>query len=294
MRALQGLGVEAHLGDLRDPASLREAVKGIQVIFHCAALVTDWALRNEFIATNVKGTYNLLEAASEVGGVRFIHVSTNNVFGISGRGLITEAHPYIYTGLPYPDTKIESERLVVEYHQKGKIRASIIYPVWMYGPGDRIFLPEIVRALRSRQMVFIAGGLHPMYLSYVENVAQAMIRMSQKEEAAGEGFFSFDGGDPMTWRELVWIIADTLGMRRPRLSIPPTLCYGAALALEVVHTLLGIRRRPIATRYFVRLLSNNLRYEGSKLRSLLNFEPPVSPEEGMARALRWLQGLRKC
>lgn len=290
--ALDGIGVEFCTGDLRNPQSLERAVEGVKVIFHCAALVTDWAPKKDFIEVNVEGTHNLLEAATRAGVEKFIHVSTNDVFGISGKRLIKTGCSYVQTGFPYPDTKTEAERLVFLYHREGKILASVIYPVWIFGPGDRTLVPEIVHALRSRQMILIGGGRSPIHLSYVENVAQAMILMSRKEEALGEGFFVFDG-KALTWREFVWKLADSLGMSRPRLSLPPKLAYGIAAVLEAIYTSLRIRKRPVLTRYIVRILSNDLRYDGSRIYSLFGYRPRFSLNEGFEKSFDWLKKNRR-
>lgn len=280
-------GVEPCLGDLRDRRSLERAVDGAQVIFHCAALVTDWAPLHEFKAINIEGTRNLLEAASTCGVPKFIHVSTNDVFGIVGDRTIGEDHLYLPSGFPYPDTKIAAEKLVFRYHNEGKVRASVIYPIWIFGPGDKTLVPEIVHALRSKQMILIGGGRSPIHLSYVENLSQAMILMSRKEEAIGEGFLLFDG-ERLTWRDFICRIADYLGVKRPRLSLHPSLAYGIAASLEGGYSLFGARKRPVLTRYIVRILSNHLKYDGSKIYDVLGFRPKFSLESGIERTLQWL------
>jgi nucleoside-diphosphate-sugar epimerase len=280
-------GVQICVGDLTDYNSLREAVKGAQVVFHCGALVTDWARRNEYERINVEGTRNLLDAATLAKVEKFIHVSTSDVFGITGNTLVQEDHPYSPSGFAYPDSKIAAEQIVFDYHKRGQIRVSVIYPLWLFGPGDKTLIPEVVSALRSRTMILIRGGISPIHLSYVENVAQAMVLMSRKEEALGEGFLIFDEGG-LTWRDFIWRIADLLGVKRPRVSLDPFLANGFAGVQEAVYTILSIRSRPILTRYIVRLLSNNLTYDGSKIDRVLGYKPRIRLEEALEGTLSWL------
>ncbi len=78
---LESLGVELVHGDLGDAQSLRTAVEGVEHIYHCAALASDWGTWEQFRATNVDGVRNLLEATVEADVSKFIHVSTTDVYG---------------------------------------------------------------------------------------------------------------------------------------------------------------------------------------------------------------------
>ena len=123
---LQSLGVELAYGDLTDEQSLRTALRGIERVYHCAALVADWgASWAAFRAANVTGLRSLLEAATAVGVRRFIHVSTSDVYGYPDSPN-DETAPYRLRGWPYGDTKIAGEQLVWAYYREHGLPIKIV------------------------------------------------------------------------------------------------------------------------------------------------------------------------
>ncbi len=108
---LDGLEVEKAWGDLRDPASVMAAVEGCRAVIHVGAVFRFWGRREEFWATNVEGTRNVLEAARRAGVGRFVHISTIAVVGKPpAEGLITEETP-CQPQDAYQESKLEAGRL---------------------------------------------------------------------------------------------------------------------------------------------------------------------------------------
>ncbi|HNE18836.1 MAG TPA: NAD-dependent epimerase/dehydratase family protein [Turneriella sp.] len=109
--------VEIVYGDLRDGPSLEAACKGVDIVFHCAAVVTDWAPRSLFQAVNIDGMEKLCRAALNARVQRFVELSTNDVFGLDESRVITEEAPLKKWGEPYADTKIAAEEIAWRYYQ---------------------------------------------------------------------------------------------------------------------------------------------------------------------------------
>jgi len=91
---LRKLPLEIVKADLLDLSSLRKAINGCDLVFHCAALVRETGDRNEFFKTNVKGTENILKASSDAGIKKFIHFSSVAVYGLNPPDGADETTPY--------------------------------------------------------------------------------------------------------------------------------------------------------------------------------------------------------
>ena len=90
--SLEELDVELAVGDLTSGRSLSRAVDGCEFVFHCGALVSDWATTQEITRTNVTGTRNLLEASAGASVRRFVHFSTTDVYGHPGTAAVEETY----------------------------------------------------------------------------------------------------------------------------------------------------------------------------------------------------------
>src|SRR3990170_2888497 len=154
---LSALGVEVVQGDLTDEASLRRALEGVDRLFHTAGLVGDWIDRRQAVEVNVEGTRRLLAAAVEAGVTRAVHVSSLSVLGTRHHHGTDESGPYVY-GDPYTDTKIDSERVALEFGSGGRIEVVVIRPGFVYGAGDNHVLAPLVERLRSGGFVFVGDG----------------------------------------------------------------------------------------------------------------------------------------
>ena len=113
LRRLAGLGAEIVRGDVCDPASLREAARGQQVVFHAAAKVPDWGPRREFFRVNLDGTRNLVAACQDAGVERLVHVSSLTVLGLPRQGAaVDEQSPYDTSPHDaYTASKIAAEKI---------------------------------------------------------------------------------------------------------------------------------------------------------------------------------------
>src|SRR5882762_6785587 len=142
-------------GDLSDREALREAVQGVTHIFHCAACSTDWAPQQTYVAANIQGTQNLLDATQNARELqRFIHVSTTDIYGYPEIPC-SEDHPFVDSGLPYNQTKGLGEAAVWKAHREHGLSTTIIRPATIYGPRGKDFTQEIATLLRQRLMAYV-------------------------------------------------------------------------------------------------------------------------------------------
>jgi len=284
---LESLGVALAYGDLGETQSLEAAAKGVERVYHCAALAADWGTWETFRAANVTGVHHLLEAAVEAGVSKFVHVSTTDVYGHPDYPA-DESAPYRLRGWPYGDTKIAGEQLVWMYHRQHGLPVTVVRPVNIYGPRSTTFVVEIVELLKSGSMVHIGRGRKPAGLSYVTNVVDVMLRAADSKVSIGQAYNASDGSD-VTWREYVNRLAEIVGVPSPRLVIPHRVAYLAGWAMEKTYSALQIKSRPLLTRMAAELFGTNQGFPIDKARQELGYEPEVDFDEGMRRVEAWLR-----
>jgi len=287
MTHLKSLGVELAYGDLNDAQSLKTALQGMERIYHCAALVSDWGTWEGFRGANVTGVRNLLEAALEAAVSKFIHVSSTDVYGYPDCP-VDETAPYGARGWPYGDTKMEAERLVLACYQQHDLPATIVRPATIYGPRSPTLVLQIVELLKRGSMVHIGRGDKPAGLTYVSNVVDVLLRAAGSERSVGQAYNASDGSD-VTWRQYVDRLVEIVGVPGPRVVIPYRLAYLAGWAMEKIYGALRIEARPLLTRTAVALFGTNQGFPITKARRELGYEPEVDFEEGMRRVEAWLR-----
>lgn len=279
-------------GDLGDAAALAETMRGVGVVYHCAACSTDWAAAATYLAANVTGTQNVLDAAARSGSVdRFVHVSTTDVYGYP-LAPCDENAPLRDVGLPYNRTKIGGEEAVWRAHREHGLPVTVVRPATIYGPRGKDFVVEIASLLRQRMMMVIDGGRARGGFSYVDNVAAAMMQAASSPAAAGRAYNLCDETG-VTWREYTDALADALGYRRAWLALPFSAAMALGSAMEGPYRLLKIAKRPLLTRHAVYLLGRSQEFPAARAREDFGFAPRVSFAEGMARSAAWVRSVTR-
>jgi nucleoside-diphosphate-sugar epimerase len=282
---LESRNVQVVYGDIRDYPAVEKAAEGIQVVFHLAAVVTDWAPKRLFSEVNIEGMRNICRASLKNGVERFVEVSTNDIFGLKEGVVMTEDFEFSYWKEPYADTKIEATKIAWEYHERG-LPVTMVYPCWVYGPGDKTFVPEIIKALKDRSLVFWRKGAL-VWPAYVGNVIDLLMVISEHPAAVGQGFLVHDGVAD-TFEGFAAKVARAAGVPKATRHIPYRAAYAASWCLELAWKLLRKKSRPLLTTYTVKNLGSRLRFSIDKADRLLGWKPPVSYEEGFKKTMAWL------
>ena len=288
---LRKLGVEIVLGDLSRPPTLASAVEGCSHVFHCAALVSDWATTAEIAAANVHGARNMLTAAAAASVKRFIHISSTDVYGHPGTTGVDETHTPTRFANWYAQTKLEGERQVRLAASAHSLDLVILRPATVYGPGSKEVVGEISRAIEARHMLLIDHGRPIAGLCYIENLIDAALLARHSPRASGQAL-NISDGLPVTWREFVDGLADGLGAPRPRWSIPYGLAAAIGFALEHGYRLArrttGLSLPPLLSRQAVQVLGIDQDFSNEAARELLCWEPRVDYQAGLQATLEWL------
>lgn len=287
---LAGLDVTLHIGSMDEPAALKPVLKGLDVVYHAAAAVSDWGSLAWFRKINVEGTQALMKvaAASEVG--RFVFVSSVAVHSFSDVRKKDEHAPQEPTPFPYCQSKREAELAVSRFHGTQGMETVIIRPGDVFGPGDRTSLLKMSGMLEKGQMMLVGGGRALGAFTYVENLADGIILGGTHPAAAGEAFIITDGVE-MTWKAYFDQLTQALDLPRPRLSIPPLIVKALGNVMEGVHRLLRLKARPPVTRYLADHLCSHCYFSIDKAREKLGYAPAVEMEEAIARTAAWYKSV---
>jgi 2-alkyl-3-oxoalkanoate reductase len=276
-------GSEAIIGDLADRAALDRLCHGARLVFNTAGHVDDWGLRDQFWSVNADGAERLARAALDAGVERLVHLSTVDVFGFGERhGRLDERSPQRGERHAYSESKLEGERRVRALREEG-LALTVIYPTWIFGPGDRHFLPEIIKALRGGTAQIDRGRPH-LEMTFSENLADACILAAEHPGAEGEGFIVGDGYG-LSLGQFLESVSAKLGVEAPRRSVPYGVAYALASITELGARLFAPKKRPPVTRYAVKTLCNGAHYGLSKIQAL-GYRPRVGFEEALELSLR--------
>ena len=289
---LDSWGVEKAFGDITDPASLAEALKGVDTVYHSAAAVGDWgSWENYFVPVSIGGTQNMIEASRAVGIKRFLHISSISSYGHpNGKGMVLDEtaplgvnlHKWSY----YSRAKVEAEKLIWQAHERGDFPVTVVKPSWLYGPRDRASMPRLIKAIRAGKGKLLGDGTNLLNLTYAANEAQGCILAATSDKAIGEIYNLSSDGD-ITQSEYFNKIAQCIGAKPVKRKVPYAIAYQAAFWMELFGHLVGRKTPPLVTRYSVWLIGRQCFFSPEKARRELGWKATVSYDEGIERSVKW-------
>ena len=284
-RAIADLSLEYVTGDLRDPASLDRAMKGIKRVFHVAADYRLWARRKQDIYdSNVGGTKNLLAAAKRAGVEQLIYTSTVATIAVDRPQLpneFTDAKLEEMVG-HYKRSKWMAEREVLNAAKSG-LPVIVAMPTTPIGPWDWKPTPTgkiVLDFLNGKMPGYVKTGLN---FVGVEECAAGHLLISEKGKI-GERYLL--GGENLTLKGMLDILAKITGLRAPMLKIPHGLALGVAYANTMFSRLVG--REPGIPIEGVKIARHMMFVDSSRAQRELGFKAgPVSA--ALERAVRWYE-----
>lgn len=183
--------IEIFTGDVRDPNGVKEAMKGMEEIYHLAALIAipfSYHSPDTYVDTNIKGTLNVLQAARELETSRILITSTSEVYGTAQYVPIDENHPFQGQS-PYSATKIGADRLAESFYRSFNLPISIVRPFNTYGPRQsaRAVIPTIITQLLAGKEEIELGSLTPTRdFNFVKDTANGFIEIAKSNNTIGE------------------------------------------------------------------------------------------------------------
>ncbi|MBF6206421.1 NAD-dependent epimerase/dehydratase family protein [Nocardia sputi] len=287
--------VQLVYGDLTDPASLEQATRGVDIVFHSAARVDERGTRQQFWNENVRATERLLEAARRGGTARFVFISSPSAMMdyYGGDQLdVDESVPYPrrYLNL-YAETKAAAERAVLAADTEG-FRTCALRPRAIWGAGDRT--GPIVRLLGRTG----AGTLPDLSfgrtvyasLCHVDNVVDACVKAAASDAVGGKAYFVADAEKTDVWGFL-GEVATRLGYQPPTRRPHPRVINAAVRVIETIWRIPAIATRwsPPLSRYTVALLTRSATYDTTAAARDFGYRPVVDRDSGLTAFLAWLE-----
>jgi dTDP-glucose 4,6-dehydratase len=249
-------------GDIRDPGVVAEVMSGTDVVVHFAAeshVDRSIAGAADFVSTNVVGTQVLLQAALECGVSRFVHVSTDEVYGSIDQGAWPESHP-LEPNSPYSASKAASDLLARSYHRTHGLPVCITRCSNNYGQHqfpEKVIPLFVTNLLDGKKVPLYGDGLNVRDWLHVDDHCRGIQLVAEKGRD-GE-VYNIGGGTELTNSELTLRLLDAVGADESM--------------IERVTDRKGHDRR-----YCV---------DWSKIADELGYAPRVSFDEGLAGTVRW-------
>ena len=260
-------GIDVVAGDITDADSIRQAVRGREIIFHLAALIGipySYRAPASYVRTNVEGTLNVLQAAREQGVERLVHTSTSEVYGTARYVPIDENHP-LQGQSPYAASKIGADKLAEAFHLSFGLPVVTVRPFNTFGPRQsvRAIIPTIVTQCLSGEVVRL-GNLHPTRdLNYVVDTVEGFVLAACRAQAIGQTI-NLGSGREIRIGDLARLISELMAR---------------AISVECEEE----RIRPECSEV-ERLLADN-----TLARKLLGWEPRNSLEYGLSYTIGWIE-----
>jgi len=251
-------------GDITDAGFVDRLMEEAELVFHLAALIAipySYLAPRSYVAVNVQGTLNVLEAARRHGTARVIHTSTSEVFGSARYVPMDEAHP-LQAQSPYAASKIAADKLVESYVRSFGVRAVTIRPFNTFGPRQsaRAFIPTVIGQALGGGEVIRLGATSPIRdLTYASDTVAGFIAAATSPGLEGNTY-NLGTGQGETVGEVARRILALMGST-------------ARIELDAA------RLRPEASEVD-RLISSNAAFTAAT-----SWRPEISLDEGLRRTI---------
>jgi dihydroflavonol-4-reductase len=281
------LKAEVASGDLRDPASLKNAMSGCEFVFHVAADYRLWVRDpDQMYRANVEGTRAILEAARESGVHRVVYCSSVATMGFTETGqIVDEDTPVSLADMigHYKRSKFLAEQIALEAGRKGA-NVVVVNPTTPIGERDIRPTPTgriIVDFLNRKFPAYVDTGLN---LADVREVARGHV-LAMEKAVPGERYIL--GGENLTLKQILDKLAALTGLPSPKTKVPHSVAMGFAVFDEFFTGML-MRKEPRATVEAVRMGRKKMFASSAKAERELGYKI-VPVEDALERAIHWFQ-----
>ncbi|MGV2952991.1 NAD-dependent epimerase/dehydratase family protein [Glutamicibacter sp. AGC46] len=275
-------------GSLTDPQAVAAAVESMDAVIHLAAKVSFTGAWEDFAATNIAGTSNLLEASKRAGIKDFVFVSSPSVahFGdsLAGAGA-GEADPAKAHGF-YARSKAAAELNALGADSPA-LRVTAIRPHVVWGPGDTQLVERVIQRAKAGRLPLLDQGAALIDTTYIDNAAAAIVRSLERMDHAHGRALVVTNGEPRPVGELIAGICKAGGAPAPKLNVPGWLARAAGSVIEKLWLAAGSRNlvhdEPPMTRFLAEQLSTAHWFDQRETHEVLDWKPAVGIDEGLEK-----------
>lgn len=266
---------------------IKDALFGVDAIFHVASKIGMWGDYNDFYQTNVTGTKNLVNLAKELNVKYFIYTSTPSV--------VFDRHDIINGNetLPYPKKHLnfygKTKRMAEEFilaQKSSRFFVASIRPHLIFGPGDKQLIPRVIEAHQKGKLKIIGDGNNLVDVSYIDNVVYAHLKLflqmiSSPEKVNGKAYFIGQKKPVKLW-EFTNTLLTGIGLMPVKEKIPTAMAFVLGFILECVFGLLRIKKiDPPMTRFVALQLGKSHYFSHQNAINDFNYHEIISTEEGI-------------
>jgi nucleoside-diphosphate-sugar epimerase len=290
---LKTSGVTQIQGDIADFPVVEQACRGMEIVFHIAAIAGIWAKYEKFYQTNFIGTRNIIEACIQNQVPYLVYTSSPSViFTGSDMMGVDESVPYTKQfSAYYPKTKAMAEKAVrAAGEAESGLKTIILRPHLIWGPRDNHLVPGILS--RGKHLARIGNGNNLVDTIYIDNAADAHLLaadcLRRNPELSGRIYF-ISQDDPVPLWDMVDAILEAGGLPPVNKSISPGIARLIGSCFERIYSALNIKKEPPMTRFLAEELSTSHWFDITAAKKDLGYFPAVSTNEGLRRLRSYLQ-----
>jgi len=289
---LQALGVETIQADLRNPDSIVNACRSVELVFHTAGITGLGGRWKEFNRINTLGTRAVIEGCRRHGVGRLVYTSSPSViFDGKDQCGVDESVPYPRRWFShYAHSKALAEQDVLSANGHNGLLTCVLRPHLIWGPRDRSLIPRLLERARCGRLVRVGDGTNLIDITYVENAADAHIRaadaLSSGSAVAGKTYFISQGEPVNCWD---WINKQLAlaGLPPVRRSVSFATAWRLGACFEAAYRLLGLRSDPPMTRFLAAQMARSHYFSIARAKADFGYSPAISTAEGMKRMAEW-------
>ena len=286
--ALDALGVETIQGDVRDREKVLTACRGMDAVFHVAAVAGMGGPWKHYYQINTLGTRHVLAACREHGVRRLIYTSSPSVTfdGVDQEG-VGESAPYPGRWLAhYPHSKALAEQDVLAAAGTDGLQTCSLRPHLIWGPRDRHLIPKLIARAKSGRLRRVGDGKNLVDIVYVENAARAHLQaadsLTPQSKVSGRAYF-ISQGEPVNCWDWINEILGLAGMEPVGKSISLSAARKIGTVCEALWSIARLRSDPPMTRFLAAQLATSHFFDISRARQDFGYQPAISTTEGMSR-----------
>jgi len=270
--------IEAIVGDIRDEATVAEAMRGIDIVVHTAAALPLYS-PEDIHSTDVEGTRILLEAAEAEGVERFVMISSTAVYGIPDHHPLLEDDPLVGVG-PYGKAKIAAEEVCLRFRERGMC-VPIIRPKSFIGP-ERLGVFALLYdwAYTGHGFPMIGSGKNRYQLLDVEDLCDAIYLCCTLERDVVNDTFNVGAEVFATMREDYQAVLDRAGHGKKIRGFP------AAPMIWTLRVLEALNLSPLY-KWVYETASKDSYVSIDKAKRVLGWQPKYSNQEALIRNYEW-------
>ena len=265
----------------------QEALQGIDIVIHLAARahIINETIPNpeaEFIKVNTQGTANLVQQSIQAGVKQFIFISSIGAMTTQSDRILTENF-HCHPDSPYGLSKLQAEQALIELAKDSNMTWTILRPTLVYGPGNPGNIDRLMKLIKRGLPLPFGAIKNRRSFVFVGNLVDAIITCLDNPNAANQIFLISDN-QAVSTPQLIRLIAQQIQKPCQLLPVPTTLLRFLGYLGDSLEFITG-KNLPFNT-YNIDRLFGSLTVDSSHIQNTLNWQPPFTLEQGLARTIQ--------